>query len=135
MSYSELLKSPKWQKKRLEIFKRDRFKCKLCSDTETSLNIHHTYYENGKLPWEYESESLVTLCEHCHYELKSLEITDIEDIKILKSTGWKNGSRIMFLIVKNNLRQKIYDKNDNYIAGFILGSEIIKIKKFIKNLQ
>jgi 5-methylcytosine-specific restriction endonuclease McrA len=32
-TYSELLKSPKWQKKRLEIMSRDKFTCKKCGDT------------------------------------------------------------------------------------------------------
>ena len=30
------------------------------------LNIHHTYYIEGKKPWEYENEALETLCEDCH---------------------------------------------------------------------
>ena len=30
------------------------------------LNIHHTYYIEGKKPWEYEDEALETLCEDCH---------------------------------------------------------------------
>lgn len=30
------------------------------------LNIHHTHYTRGCKPWEYENDSLVTLCEDCH---------------------------------------------------------------------
>lgn len=30
------------------------------------LNVHHTYYTKGHKPWEYEDDSLVTLCEDCH---------------------------------------------------------------------
>lgn len=30
------------------------------------LNIHHTHYTRGCKPWEYENNSLVTLCEDCH---------------------------------------------------------------------
>ena len=30
------------------------------------LNVHHTYYIKGHKPWEYENDSLVTLCEDCH---------------------------------------------------------------------
>lgn len=32
------------------------------------LHVHHTYYINGKLPWEYENEALITLCWKCHEE-------------------------------------------------------------------
>ena len=30
------------------------------------LNVHHTYYIEGRKPWEYDNETLVTLCEDCH---------------------------------------------------------------------
>jgi 5-methylcytosine-specific restriction endonuclease McrA len=68
MNYSEKLKDPRWQKKRLEVLQRDNFACQHCEDKETSLHIHHTYYEFGKDIWDYEKESLITLCETCHYE-------------------------------------------------------------------
>lgn len=30
------------------------------------LHIHHTYYQEGLLPWEYPNKSLITLCWTCH---------------------------------------------------------------------
>jgi hypothetical protein len=65
-TYSNKLKSPHWQKMRLKVMQRDKFTCKLCKDTETTLNVHHKYYEQGKEPWEYPMSALVTLCQHCH---------------------------------------------------------------------
>lgn len=56
LTYSDKLKSPKWQKKRLEIMKRDKFACKLCGDTETQLHVHHKEYINGNDPWDYWRE-------------------------------------------------------------------------------
>lgn len=66
ISYSQLLLDPRWQKKRLEILSRDDFTCQLCSETEETLHIHHTYYRKGNMPWEYPDCSLVTLCKDCH---------------------------------------------------------------------
>jgi hypothetical protein len=66
INYSEKLKDPRWQKKRLEIMQRDDFTCQFCQDKETTLNIHHKRYIAKKEPWEYNSESLITLCEDCH---------------------------------------------------------------------
>jgi hypothetical protein len=66
MNYSELLKSPKWQKKRLEIMNRDGWKCKDCGDENKQLQVHHIKYEHGKLPWEYEDNNFETLCNECH---------------------------------------------------------------------
>lgn len=65
-NYSDKLKNPKWQKKRLEVFDRDKFSCKLCGDKETTLNVHHKKYIQGREPWEYENSELITLCEDCH---------------------------------------------------------------------
>lgn len=63
-TYSEKLRSPKWQKRRLEIMSRDKFACKYCKDKETQLNVHHSKYEGA--PWEAEDIYLETVCEHCH---------------------------------------------------------------------
>lgn len=67
--YSEKLKHPKWQKRRLEILNRDGFKCRLCDETEETLHVHHIRYERGREPWEHGDESLVTVCVNCHDEL------------------------------------------------------------------
>lgn len=65
-TYIELLKDPRWQKKRLEIMQRDGFKCQHCLATDKSLQVHHLVYHKGAKPWEYKDEELITLCEHCH---------------------------------------------------------------------
>lgn len=69
--YSELLRDPRWQKKRLEVMQRDHFTCQHCKDTKSTLNVHHCYYGKTvdgvrRMPWDYEISSLVTLCEDCH---------------------------------------------------------------------
>lgn len=65
-SYSEKLKDPRWQKKRLEIFERDKWVCQKCGSNEETLHVHHLYYERDKEPWEYPRSSLLTLCLDCH---------------------------------------------------------------------
>mgnify|MGYP003774664427 CR=1 FL=1 len=86
MKYSDKLKSPKWQKKRLETFKRDDFKCCNCNDAETELHVHHLKYT--KEPYDSPLEDLQTLCKHCHYYvtffLKQDCLTYKEDIKSFK---------------------------------------------------
>lgn len=79
-SYSEKLQHPKWQKKRLEILKRDKFTCTLCNDKETTLHIHHTKYSGE--PWEIPNENLKTVCSHCHEVLHELKEYNI--LKLLK---------------------------------------------------
>src|SRR5579863_2580409 len=64
--YSEKLKDPRWQKKRLLIFERDNFTCQDCGSTKKPLNVHHLRYVAGKNPWEYNDDDLETLCEECH---------------------------------------------------------------------
>jgi transposase len=64
MSYSEKLKDPRWQKKRLEVFERDKFQCQACDSKDKTLHVHHLKYEGE--PWESPMEYLETLCEDCH---------------------------------------------------------------------
>lgn len=66
MTYSEQLKHPKWQRKRLEIFERDNYTCLLCKSNENQLSVHHGFYMNTFKLWDYPNESLFTLCIECH---------------------------------------------------------------------
>lgn len=64
MKYSDKLKSPQWQKRRLEILQRDNFTCQICTDIETELHVHHKKYTGE--PYEAPDEDLVTLCSVCY---------------------------------------------------------------------
>lgn len=65
-TYTEKLKDPRWQKKRLEIFQRDNWCCQKCFDDESTLTVHHKRYIPDRKPWDYPDELLITLCESCH---------------------------------------------------------------------
>ena len=66
MTYSEKLRDPRWQKRRLEIMQRDGWKCLRCGDSTKTLNVHHQEYIKGRDPWEYPESLLEILCEECH---------------------------------------------------------------------
>jgi len=80
-TYSEKLKDPRWQKKRLEILERDNYTCTGCGidgrykDKESGLmdycemHIHHIKYKKNAMPWEYDDDELTTLCYACHKRL------------------------------------------------------------------
>jgi hypothetical protein len=106
MEYIELLKHPKWQKKRLQIMDRDEWTCRRCKDTESNLQIHHLYYNFDLQPWEYPDTALITLCELCHkkaefmkwvirygcLELRKLGFQD-DDIRDVKELVYRNISK------------------------------------------
>ena len=68
MTYSEKLKDPRWQKKRLEILERDGWACRHCGSSTTTLNVHHVVYHSKRNPWEYDQDELMALCDLCHTE-------------------------------------------------------------------
>lgn len=37
------------------------------------LNVHHKFYYRNRKLWDYQEDCLVTLCEHCHHYLHSLQ--------------------------------------------------------------
>jgi hypothetical protein len=75
--YSEKLRDPRWQKKRLEIMERDGWACQNCFDTESTLCVHHKYYLKDKEIWEYPNRLLITLCENCH-EIETVNQTKLD---------------------------------------------------------
>lgn len=78
-NYSEVLKDPRWQKKRLEILDRDGFTCKKCGNTRHTLSVHHREYLGGRYPWDYPGELLITLCQKCH-EKEEADSIDAKDM-------------------------------------------------------
>jgi 5-methylcytosine-specific restriction endonuclease McrA len=66
MPYSKQLTDPRWQKKRLLIFQRDNFMCRLCHDEATTLIVHHLCYLPNVAPWDHPDILLLTLCDQCH---------------------------------------------------------------------
>ena len=77
--YAELLRDPRWQKKRLEILQRDSWTCRSCGASDRPLHVHHTWYERERAPWDYPEDSLVALCEECHAsEPRAMELTSVQ---------------------------------------------------------
>jgi len=93
MEYVEQLKSPKWQKKRLEIFERDEFACQSCGDTEEQLQIHHITYRKNKKIWECENSDLLTLCAGCHKEITEIK----SEIKLNIDTKYIHSEELYYL--------------------------------------
>ena len=86
LKYAEKLKDPRWQKIRLEVFQRDEWTCDICLDDQSTLHVHHKIYQSGRDPWEYDLDSLVTLCEGCHFRetnhIKDACSVQIDQLKI-----------------------------------------------------
>lgn len=54
-----------------------------------NLHVHHNYYQQGKLAWEYPDDALSTLCWSCHEELHrngTVDVLDADGIKIEELT-------------------------------------------------
>ena len=125
MEYSEKLKHPKWQKKRLEILQRDNFTCVLCGDTETELQVNHLKYTGE--PYEAPNEDLETLCKHCH-ALKHFMV----EVKILKIKKFEK--KIGFYYVINTEDTTAFLKYEDKInqvvligeCGFGFNSDVLK---------
>lgn len=113
LSYSEQIKSPHWQKRRLQILQRDNFTCQICGSTEKTLHVHHLCYRKDAKIWDYPDNTLITLCEDCHrmeHEMQSendYSVTNL--INDLLISGFTNFELVSILykiahesFVKNN---------------------------------
>lgn len=87
-SYVEKFKDPRWQRMRLAVFERDKWRCRKCHSTDKTLNAHHLYYLESHEPWEYDLSALLTLCEDCHEaETVALRVNERRLIHALKCFG------------------------------------------------
>lgn len=75
MKYSDKLRDPRWQKKRLEILEAAAFTCEDCGNKENELQVHHCFYAKGREPWEYNRNSLICVCVDCHLRREGIEFT------------------------------------------------------------
>ena len=120
-NYSQKLKSPKWQKKRLEILQRDEFKCKNCNSEEKTLHIHHLDYDKCE-PWEYENRFLITLCEDCHEKEEMLKNFTSSSIEYLTTLGFLRSDISEIIMYLSN---KIDSMND--VESFNYFKKLTKI--------
>ena len=118
MTYSEQIKHPKWQKKRLEILERDEFRCTNCDSKDDTLHVHHYLYKKDRKIWEYNNKYLTTLCDECHSNWHTIN-DKIKEILCVDTTTLNEFYDIFNLIRNENLYQlsqinkliKVYIKN------------------------
>jgi len=65
--YAVLLNTWQWQEKRYQMFEQYDFRCQSCG-TQKNLQLHHNYYIQGRLPWDYSDEGFTPLCGECHWK-------------------------------------------------------------------
>lgn len=41
---------------------------------DIEIHVHHTYYVSNNLPWEYDTDSLITVCSDCHKAIHKNEV-------------------------------------------------------------
>lgn len=85
--YVDLLKCFEWKYKRLIILFRDKYSCTDCGKISLNNHVHHLYYLQDKLPWDIDSDGLVTLCSSCHkkrHDNSEIPIYRIESGKFIK---------------------------------------------------
>ena len=69
--YEHLLKDERWKLFRLRVMSERGCSCEYCGSTET-IQIHHTKYVKGRLPWEYDINDMRVLCKKCHQRIHHL---------------------------------------------------------------
>lgn len=69
--YRHLLKDKRWKEFRLKVMSERGNKCECCGGTDI-LQIHHTFYISGKMPWEYNIDDMRVLCKKCHQRIHNI---------------------------------------------------------------
>lgn len=69
--YNRLLEDKRWKEFRLKVLSERGNKCECCGGTHI-LQIHHTFYISGKMPWEYDINDMRVLCRTCHQKIHDI---------------------------------------------------------------
>lgn len=124
-TYAEKLLDPRWQQIRLRVYERDGFACRCCGDKTKTLNAHHVHYHPlAEGPWDYDIETIITLCSDCHSdEHINLDSSKANVILALVKMGYWGAFEfdalcdIFSVLSKDDLTQvfkeKIYGKNQD----------------------
>ena len=70
--YNRLLEDKRWKEFRLKVLSERGNKCEFCGGTDV-LQIHHTFYIRGKMPWEYDIKDMRVLCKKCHQRIHNIQ--------------------------------------------------------------
>lgn len=114
MTYSQKLKDPRWQKKRLEVLNRDSFSCRFCGDDKNTLHVHHISY-NGD-PWDTDDNLLITLCDDCH-QVEESNLKDFSKrlVKSLRDSGMMSYGLISIMALFEGVKDRGWDcLNDGF---------------------
>jgi hypothetical protein len=129
-SYSEKLKDPRWQKKRLFILERDGWECQLCGDTKTSFHVHHKKY-TGYNPWNAKDEDLISYCEHCHNLVTYFDTIDgCQFIKVIRYSHETDENRFFFLVRLNGPTNPVISVFEYIDGKYILNTHLFKDQWF-----
>lgn len=127
LTYTEQLKDPRWQKKRLDILNRDSFTCQLCGDTKTFLHVHHMIYSSGNA-WDINNKHLITCCEKCHTFIEYVKKQKIADIKfpfkIIHKKYPKDGDTLVVCVTKEIVYFMNY-RDHKYSFGFGVKNQLV----------
>lgn len=66
--HAKELASPKWKKKREEVFERYGKQCVECGSTK-NIQVHHLIYRKGHHLWDYSVDELLPVCKKCHQKI------------------------------------------------------------------
>lgn len=117
-SYSEKLRDPRWQKKRLEVLEEYGWKCHSCGSDSEEIHVHHPYYKKGLEPWEYEN--LLPLCDKCHKQMGEAIQTISQAISLLYSPKALELSRLISTVL-----------NKSESSSSVMNIPMILIKSFV----
>lgn len=119
-TYAEKLLDPRWQQLRLRVFQRDEWKCRACGNSSKTLHAHHpVYHPFSEGPWDYEIDSIITLCSECHSdEHCELDSSKANVLLALVKLGYWNSYELDSLcdvlgaITKDDLTNLFLEKQD-----------------------
>jgi hypothetical protein len=126
-TYSELLRDPRWQKKRLEVLQFKDWTCESCYAVDVTFHVHHKHYVQGRNPWEYDADQLAVLCEDCHSARHDADKKIHDLLARADISGTPGGMDDLYWLIAGFLSSKdepkIHSEKALYAVGVVAANE------------
>jgi hypothetical protein len=135
LTHKELTKDPDRHITRRRILERDNFRCSLCGDDRTSMQILTKDHPGEILPSGYPDESLITLCDCCAAFAKAnkkIHGFNIQEIKAVYMRMPNSQMSVRMYRLDGTILLYLFNQDSKIVTAYDMSGTAKELCEFLK---